>query len=199
MPWDIKQIFDKTVQLRQLDVCELFGFMIFCDYKGHISVFKLNEFNQILSDSNWDNSQTKSKLHCKEHRLEFISGCHMYAISKQLINKNENFKLVAACGRKLYLIEYSNAQVCNSCAASINNNINYNSNNNSNANMNSNNSNSNNLVNQLALNPMIGLSNLPITNTSLASSSSFQNFPVTEFTNDITKMFQIKKVITLHP
>jgi hypothetical protein len=198
LPWDIKQIFDKSVQLRQLDVCEMFGFMVFCDFKGHMSVFKLNEFNQILSDSNGENSQIKSKVHCKERRLEAVSGCHLYAIGKQLINKN--LKLLAACGRKLYLIEYVNSansqtNVCNSCASLMNNSS---------------------VSNQLAL---VGLPSIQAA-TSISSSNSCQNLPLSNdminanannnnnnynpsnmipsnvnANNDITKMFVVKREI----
>lgn len=121
IPWEIKQIFDKTVQLRQIDICDQFGLMIFCDFKGRICVFRLSEFAQIISDSSCDQSQAKTKAHCKERKLEFLSGCHVYAISKQLVNKADNFKIVAACGRKLILIQYKSpsatSNMCNNCAA----------------------------------------------------------------------------------
>lgn len=148
-----------------------------CDLKGHISVFRLCEFGHFLTDSNWDSSQTKTKAHCKERRLEFLpSACQTYAIGKQLIVSKSNnttkssssssssssseqpgFRMLAACGRKLYLIEYVNPnnsmssssalsssttclqQVCNTCNASLN---------------------SSSIVNCLVQNPIIGVTQL---------------------------------------
>lgn len=94
-----------------------------CDLKGHISVFRLCEFSHALTDSNWETSQTKTKVHVKERRLEIIPGtCQAYAIGKQLIvssdktksnngttNDQTPFRMLVACGRKLLLIEYNTA------------------------------------------------------------------------------------------
>lgn len=143
--------------------------MIFCDFKGRICVFRLSEFAQTMSDSSWDQSQSKTKLFCKEHRLEFISGCHVYAISKQLINKNEYFKIVAACGKKLVLINYksqlNSANVCNSCATTLNT-------------------------------ANTDFSNSSASSACMRSSSSSQNIGNTDpFQNDVTKLFYVRKEI----
>lgn len=257
LPWDIKQIFDKSVQLRQLDICELNGLMIMCDLKGHISVFRLCEFAHFLTDSNWDSVQTKTKAHCKERRLDFMPGaCQAYAIGKQLlVNKSNNnnasnananqtsnsnnksssssssscceqpaFRMIAACGRKLLLIEYNNSSpssssmsclhssmMCNSCNVALN---------------------SSSIANSIMQNPIVGVtqltssSNLPATSSTsspaataaapLSSSASGQNLcgvggggggeaamlsmmsaAMTSLDrNDIVKMFQIKKEFT---
>lgn len=180
------------MQLRQLDICELNGLMVMCDLKGHISVFKLSEFNHVLSDSNWESSQTKSKSHCKERRLEIIpAACHIYAIGKQLVvAKNKSveppvFRMIAACGRKLLLIEYNNSSpastsmsclqsnvVCNSCATL----------------------NSSAIVNSLVQNPIVGVTQLTTGAGMLNTSASGQNLCLMDGDrNDITKLFQIKK------
>jgi len=83
--------------------------------KGRICVFKLSDFNQILSDSHWDESQIKTKLECKEHKIDFVNACHTYALSKYLIKQNDTFRIAAACGKKLLIIDARN-NVCNSCA-----------------------------------------------------------------------------------
>jgi hypothetical protein len=124
IPWETKQLFDKSVQLRQLDVSEQYGIMMFTDFKGRMCVFRLGEFAQIMSDSNWDQSLTKTKNDFKEHRLDFISSCHTYAINKQLVsNANEasSLRVVAACGKKLILFQLRNQQctnqkMCSACA-----------------------------------------------------------------------------------
>ena len=226
LPWDIKQIFDKSVQLRQLDICELNGLMIMCDYRGHISVFKLSDFNQILTDSNWESTQTKTKAHCKEHRLEFIpAACQTYTIGKQLImtttsksngaggknitTSHQCFRMLAACGRKLLLIEYTGCSVAAAAAAaaassgatSVGSTVC-----NTCANMNPINSSSS-IVNSLVQNPIVGVTQLtpaagvmPAAAAALSSSSSGQNLCALEAIegNDITKMFQIKKVTILN-
>ena len=124
IPWELKQIFDKTVQLKQINICELNGLMVLLIDKGRICIFKLSEFSQIMSDSNWDQNQTKSKQHCKERKLEFVNGCQIYAMSKNLINKTDQVKIIAACGKKLLVI-YSKSSscstnICSSCIASMN-------------------------------------------------------------------------------
>ena len=112
IPWDLKQIFDKTVQVRQLDVCEQYGLMMLLIDKGRICVFKLNEFNQILNDSNWEQNQAKTRVNCKEHKIEFISGCTLYALSKQATSRTSSFKFVAACGKKLLIVETKCSNLC---------------------------------------------------------------------------------------
>lgn len=79
--------------------------MIFCDLKGRLCIFRLSDFSKILSDSSSDESLAKTKFHCKENKIDFINGCHLYAISKQLTNDNE-LKIAAACGKKITIISY---------------------------------------------------------------------------------------------
>lgn len=90
--------------------------MIILTDKGRICVFKLSDFNHILSDSHWDESQIKTKLECKEHKIDFVNACHTYALSKYLIKQNDTFRIAAACGKKLLIIDVKN-NVCNSCAS----------------------------------------------------------------------------------
>jgi hypothetical protein len=89
--------------------------MILLTDKGRICVFKLTDFNQILGDSHWDEPQVKGKLECKEHKIDFVHACHTYALSKYLIKQNDTFRVAAACGKKLLIIDAKN-NVCNSCA-----------------------------------------------------------------------------------
>jgi hypothetical protein len=156
------------VQPRQLDICESYGLLIMLFDKGRICVFKMSEFNQIVSDGNWDPSQTKTKANCKEHKLDFISGCHKYAISKQLINKSECLKIIAACGKKLILAQMkspdsSNGTICNTCATTL-------------------------TFSSLVINPVIGLSNLAL------SSTNNQNAISSESPTDLASLFIVKKV-----
>lgn len=119
IPWEIKQIFDKTVQLKQIDIADLYDLMVFCDLKGRLCVFRLSDFSRILSDSSLDESLAKTKIHCKENKLEFVNGCHLYAISKQLSNDNE-LKIAAACGKKITIFTFKQKlnYSCPNCAIS---------------------------------------------------------------------------------
>ena len=138
-------------------------------------VFRLCEFNQIMSDSNWDQSLTKNKIDCKEHKLDFINSCHVYAINKQLVSKKDTFKVVAACGKKLILFQLKTQQctsqkMCPAC---------------SNASM---------MMdgNQINNNATGGSSS---NGTSIKSSFSAQNLENLECSNDMSGLFQIKKEI----
>ncbi len=133
IPWELKQIFDKSVQVRQIDVCENLGIMIFLTDRGRVNVFRLTEFSQILNDSNCEQDQTKTRSQCKDHRLEFVSGCSVYALNKLQASKSmlTSFKFVAACGKHLLVIESSNRRspsenICeDSNGLDVNNNSNF--------------------------------------------------------------------------
>ncbi len=96
------------------------------DFKGRIHVFCLNEFNKIIMDGGGDHARIKTKSHCKDHRIEFLNGCHVYAVSKQFSNKpSENFQIASACGKKVYIssLKYNSllsnsASFCETCQAS---------------------------------------------------------------------------------
>jgi hypothetical protein len=149
--------------------------MIFLTEKGRICVFKLSDFSQIMTDSFWDQTQVKSKSECKEHKLEFVNGCHLYAISKQLINKSSHFKIAAVCGRKIILIKYKcfNNNICVTCCNSF----------------------AQNATNNLVINPLIGLNNLSLGNQQNSNFTSSPNLSSSEFSEDIKSQFIIKKVI----
>lgn len=136
-------------------------------------MFKLAELSQLLNEST-NQDQAKTKNDCRQHRLEFLHACTVYTLKKQPINVTDCFKLVAACGRKLVIIESNlNSQplVCDSCTTT-----NHSSN---------------------TSNPLGEFSNLnlntPNTPTTLNDSVSTPN--LSDLTNDITSLFHIKKEI----
>jgi hypothetical protein len=152
--------------------------MIFLTEKGRICVFKLSNFNQIMTDSFWDQSQVKTKNECKEHKLEFVNGCHLYAISKQLINKSSHFKIAAVCGRKILIIIYkcfnnNNNNICAACYNGF----------------------AQNATNNLVINPLVGLNNLTLGNQHSSNFTSSSNLSSSELFDEIVNQFIIKKVI----
>jgi len=90
--------------MRQLDIIEQLGLMIFLNDRGRICVFKLSEFSQLLNDSS-SSEAAKTRAHCKERKLEFPQQCTVYTQSTNHVSKNGIFKLMAACGKKIYVME----------------------------------------------------------------------------------------------
>ena len=138
LPWEVKPLFEKQVAIKQIDVCELNGLMVFLTAdKGRICIFNLSEFSGVyqyllndyasLYQSQQTNTSTnantssnvpassfeknsssnsftntnsvdatsgvlngaesaavKTKLNCKEKRLDFVNGCHLYALSHSM-------------------------------------------------------------------------------------------------------------------
>ena len=170
------------MQIKQIDVCELNGILVFLTTSpnssesfgvdtgsaggtsasggiqsgsgsgggsgssggfggGRICIFNLNELNVNNNESNSDDTATShvlNKASCKERRVDFISACHLYALSNPLLNKH--LKVVAACGKKLAILNLKTAASsatmgATSCIANLNN-----------------------AANQIAVNPIIGLS-----------------------------------------
>jgi len=79
--------------------------MIFLNDRGRICVFKLSEFNQLLNDSSSPDA-TKTRAHCKERKLEFSQQVFtVYSLSTSHVSKNGIFKLMAASGKKIYVME----------------------------------------------------------------------------------------------
>jgi hypothetical protein len=127
IPWDTRKIFEKNISARQIEVCELFGLLFILWDKGYVSVFKLSELRQIMNDTNFNDtsSNAKTKLQCKENRLEAISGCHLYAIGK----RTSNIRILAASGKKLTLLEIplkssSSQSAKEFCSTCISNSVN---------------------------------------------------------------------------
>jgi hypothetical protein len=128
-----------------------------------------------MTDSFWDQSQVKTKNECKEHKLEFVNGCHLYAISKQIINKSSHFKIAAVCGKKIIIIKYKcfNNNICAACSNSF----------------------AQNATNNLVINPLIGINNLTLGNQHSSNFTSSPNLSSTEIVDDIASQFIIKKVM----
>lgn len=74
-------IFDKSVQVKQLDVVEQHGILLIrAGDKGRdskIHVFRLSEFEPDAGDTT-----PKTRSHVKERRLERTRGCHLYSLTR---------------------------------------------------------------------------------------------------------------------
>jgi hypothetical protein len=161
----LTEIFDKTIQVRQLDVWEQYGLLVLLLDKGRLCLFKLNELNQILKETNFE-TQPKNKSFCRGRRIESIQSCNTYSIKKQPLNTNECFKILAACGRRLIILEanlwLNNQSICDTCIASTN--------------------------------PLNEFSSINLNSPSHIESNSSPNL-VNDSFNDIVNLFHIKKVI----
>ena len=83
------------------------GIMFFLSDRGRIFVIKLTEFNQILNESNLE---PKTRVHCKDYKLEMIHGCTLYTLSNQFLFKPTPFKFVAICGKRILIVELKTSQ-----------------------------------------------------------------------------------------
>ncbi|RZF36202.1 hypothetical protein LSTR_LSTR008528 [Laodelphax striatellus] len=100
-----RQIFDKTITIKQLNVVEAHGILLFRADKGRdskIHVFRLSDFE---SDSNGTQStdNVRTRMDLKEHRLERTRGCGMYAISRP---GGSHLRMVVSLGKKLLLMQW---------------------------------------------------------------------------------------------
>ena len=111
MPWDVKALFDKSVQLRQLSVCETNNMFVALTDKGRVSVFSLDE---LRTSSSADT--VKTKLEMKERRVEAVVGCQLFAMCKHIINKATCVLMAAVCSRRILLLRsVHEPKVCNHC------------------------------------------------------------------------------------
>nr|XP_018899478.1 PREDICTED: GTPase-activating Rap/Ran-GAP domain-like protein 3 isoform X1 [Bemisia tabaci] len=97
-----KQIFDKSLQVKQLHVVEAHGILLLRADKGKdgkIYVFRLSDFE---SDSNTE-LVPRSKQDVKEHRLERTRGCQSYAISRP---GGSHLRMVVSFGKKLLMMQW---------------------------------------------------------------------------------------------
>ncbi|KAG8292577.1 GTPase-activating Rap/Ran-GAP domain-like protein 3 [Homalodisca vitripennis] len=95
-----KQIFDKSISVKQLSVVEAHGILLFRADKGRDSkmhVFRLSDFEGDME------AGTRGRADLKEHRLEKTKGCTMYAISRP---GGSHLRMVVSLGRKLLLMQW---------------------------------------------------------------------------------------------
>ncbi|XP_030317256.1 GTPase-activating Rap/Ran-GAP domain-like protein 3 [Calypte anna] len=94
------QVFDKTLQIKQMHVLEALDLLIAQTDKGKDSrllVFRLSALQKDIETK----QIIKSKYDCKENKLERTKGCHLYAINT---HHGSELRIVVAIRNKLLLI-----------------------------------------------------------------------------------------------
>ncbi|XP_022255990.1 GTPase-activating Rap/Ran-GAP domain-like protein 3, partial [Limulus polyphemus] len=97
-----RPIFDRTVQIKQVNVVEEHGILIFRADKGkdsRIYVFSLSDFDSETRES----GGVRNKSDLRDHRLEKTKGCHLYAISRPC---DSHLRMVVAFGRRLLVFQW---------------------------------------------------------------------------------------------
>ncbi|XP_013417806.1 GTPase-activating Rap/Ran-GAP domain-like protein 3 isoform X2 [Lingula anatina] len=96
-------IFDRTVSIKQIDVVEPHGLIIFRPEKGKdskIHVFRLADFEGRT------NSIVRTKLDSRDHKIERSKGCHLYALSRP---GGSHLRMVIAIGKRLLVMSWKHS------------------------------------------------------------------------------------------
>ncbi|XP_046415512.1 GTPase-activating Rap/Ran-GAP domain-like protein 3 isoform X6 [Neodiprion fabricii] len=99
-------IFDKSVQIKQLDVVEQHGILLIrAGDRGRdskIHVFRLSEFD---AEAGGD-TLPKTRSHSKERKLERTRGCHIYSLTRP---GGSHLRMCAAIGRRLVVMQWKHS------------------------------------------------------------------------------------------
>ncbi|XP_052525378.1 GTPase-activating Rap/Ran-GAP domain-like protein 3 isoform X10 [Tympanuchus pallidicinctus] len=107
------QVFDKTLQIKQMHVLEALDYLIARTDKGKDSrllVFRLSSVQKDIETK----QVIRSKYDCRENKLERTKGCHLYAINT---HHGGELRIVVAIRNKLLLI-IKKYNPCNSLTGS---------------------------------------------------------------------------------
>ncbi|XP_057238907.1 GTPase-activating Rap/Ran-GAP domain-like protein 3 isoform X3 [Malurus melanocephalus] len=94
------QVFDKTLQIKQMHVLETLDLLIARTDKGKDSrllVFRLSAVQKDIETK----QMIRSKYDCRENKLERTKGCHLYAINT---HHGSELRIVVAIRNKLLLV-----------------------------------------------------------------------------------------------
>ncbi|NXW48285.1 GARL3 protein, partial [Nyctiprogne leucopyga] len=94
------QVFDKTLQIKQMHVLEALDLLIARTDKGKDSrllVFRLSAVQKDIETK----QMIRSKYNCRENKLERTKGCHLYAINT---HHGSELRIVVAIRNKLLLV-----------------------------------------------------------------------------------------------
>ncbi|KAI0231031.1 GTPase-activating Rap/Ran-GAP domain-like protein 3 [Lamellibrachia satsuma] len=97
-------IFDKSVSVKQLNVVEAHGLLIFLADKGkesRVCMFRLTDF-----EGEEQESVVLNKSDCKEHKLEKTKGCHLYATSRP---GGSHLRMVISVGKRLLVYAWKHS------------------------------------------------------------------------------------------
>ncbi|XP_076275475.1 GTPase-activating Rap/Ran-GAP domain-like protein 3 isoform X1 [Rhynchophorus ferrugineus] len=95
-------IFDKTLQVRQLNVVEPHGILLLragsSSKECKIYVFRLSQIGSM--------TDTKTRLDLKDHRMEKTRGTHLYAISR---SGGAKLRMCVAIGKRLLMFQWKHS------------------------------------------------------------------------------------------
>ncbi|KAJ8672830.1 hypothetical protein QAD02_004090 [Eretmocerus hayati] len=113
-------LFDKSIQMRQLDVVEQHGILLFRSAGErskdcNVHVFRLSEL-ECDGSINGGRPSVKTRTHAKQRRLERTKGCHLYCLTRP---GGSHLRMCVAVGRKLTILQWKhNAAWTTWCSAS---------------------------------------------------------------------------------
>uniref|UniRef100_A0A8C3VBA0 GTPase-activating Rap/Ran-GAP domain-like protein 3 n=1 Tax=Catharus ustulatus TaxID=91951 RepID=A0A8C3VBA0_CATUS len=93
-------VFDKTLQIKQMNVLEALDLLIARTDKGkdsRVLVFRLSAIQKAIETK----KMIRSKYDCRENKLERTKGCHLYAINT---HHGSELRIVVAIRNKLLLV-----------------------------------------------------------------------------------------------
>lgn len=97
-------LFDKTITVKQLDVVEEHGLLLFRSDKGRdgkVVVFRLTDFEGVNNDE-----IVRGRAECRDHKLEKTKGCHLYALSR---SGTSHLRMVVALHKRLLLFTWKHS------------------------------------------------------------------------------------------
>ncbi|XP_076436139.1 GTPase-activating Rap/Ran-GAP domain-like protein 3 [Babylonia areolata] len=109
-----RQIFDKSVAVKQLSVVEVHGLLIMRVDKGKegkVYVFRLNDFEGEAAEM-----VTRSRQDCRDHRLDRTKGCHVYAVSRP---GGSHLRMVVAVGKRLLVFSWKHSAAWSAWCPSV--------------------------------------------------------------------------------
>ncbi|KOC65369.1 GTPase-activating Rap/Ran-GAP domain-like protein 3 [Habropoda laboriosa] len=100
-------IFDESVQIKQLDVIEQHGILLFrTGDKGkesNVYIFRLREFENNSSNRS---TEVLNDPHIKERRLARTRGCHLYTVT---MPGGSHLRMCVAVGRRLTVLQWKHS------------------------------------------------------------------------------------------
>ncbi|XP_070176881.1 GTPase-activating Rap/Ran-GAP domain-like protein 3 [Littorina saxatilis] len=109
-----RQIFDKSVCVKQLSVVEVHNLLILRVDKGKdgkIYVFRLSDFEGESAEN-----LTRTRSDCREYKLEKTKGCHLYAVSRP---GGSHLRMVTAVGKRLLLFTWKHSAAWSAWCPSV--------------------------------------------------------------------------------
>lgn len=99
-----RTIFDKTVVVKQLTVVEAHGLLVLRSEKGKDS--KIHVFRLLDFEGEYNEHTVRTRLDCRDHRLDRTKGCHIYALSRP---GTSHLRMVVAVQRRLLLFTWKHS------------------------------------------------------------------------------------------